>query len=82
MLDSVLATLQTNLGNLSEWWESLNVTYRAAGCFLVSLLLIWDATRAVEARDRDRKFFVTGLVALGLLAYGAVLFVRSTGRVG
>ena len=75
MLDSVLKTLQTNVAELSEWWNSIDSTYRATGCLLTSFLLMWEATKATS-EDRDRKFFFTGIAALGLLAYGAVLFMH------
>lgn len=74
MLGSILTTLQTNAVNLSEWWDSIDNTYRAGGCVLLALSLIWEATKSAE--DRDRKFFISGLAALGLLAYGAVLFTQ------
>jgi hypothetical protein len=79
MLDSVLTAVQTNASDLSEWWESINSTYRAAGCLLTSFLLMWEATKATS-EDRDRKFFLTGMAALGLLGYGAVLFLHGTAR--
>ena len=76
MLDSVFASLQANLANLSEWWQSINTTYRAGGCMLLAIFLMWEATKAHE--ENDRMFFVSGLVALGLLGYGAVLFFEGT----
>ena len=79
MLDQILRAVQTNVAELSDWWDSLNTTYRAAGCLLVSLFLMLQATRA-SAADRDRNFFLTGIVALGFLAYGAVLFVHGDVR--
>jgi hypothetical protein len=75
MLDSVIEALRTNASDLSEWWQSINTTYRAAGCLATSLFLMWEATKATS-EDRDRKFFLTGIAALGLLAYGAVLFMH------
>jgi hypothetical protein len=78
-LDSLLTTLQTNAAELSEWWASINTTYRATGCLLTSFFLMWEATRSTS-EDRDRKFFLTGIAALGLLGYGAVLFLRGTAR--
>ena len=45
---------------------------------LLALYLIWEATKAAE--EHDRKFFVTGMAALGLLAYGAVLFVQGDSK--
>jgi hypothetical protein len=77
MLNSILTTLQTNAVNLSEWWNSINTTYRAGGCMLLALFLMWEATKASE--QHDRKFFFTGMAALCLLAYGAVLFVQGAG---
>ena len=77
MLNSILTSLQTNAINLSEWWDSINTSYRAGGCMLLALFLMWEATKA--SGERDRKFFVPGLVALGLLAYGAALFVQGAG---
>lgn len=74
MLDSIFTALQTNLAGLREWWGSINTTYRAAGCLLVSFYLMWEATKSSEVHDR--KFFITGLAALGLLAYGAALFAQ------
>ncbi len=78
MLNSILTSLQTNAVNLLEWWTSINANYRAGGCVLLSLLLIWEATRAAE--QSDRRFFLSGLAALGLLAYGAMLFVQAAGE--
>ena len=79
MLDSMLTTLQTNAASLSEWWASINTTYRATGCLLTSFFLMWEATKATS-EDRDRKFFFIGMAALGLLAYGALLFVHGDAR--
>ncbi len=73
--DSIVRAIQANGADLTEWWSSLNSTYRAAGCMLISLFLMWEATKASSV-DQDRKFFLTGMAALGLLAYGAVLFMH------
>src|SRR5271154_4235960 len=40
MLDSVLRALQTNFAELSGWWVSIDNTYRAAGCLLLSFSLM------------------------------------------
>jgi hypothetical protein len=40
----------------------------------MALFLMWEATRTTE--NRDRSFFVTGMAALGLLAYGAIVFIN------
>jgi CHASE2 domain-containing sensor protein len=74
MLDEVLRALQTSATGLSEWWDSINTTYRAGGCLLTSFFLMWEATHT-KSEDRDRKFFLTGILALGLLGYGALLFI-------
>jgi hypothetical protein len=74
MFHSIIATLQSAVIDLIEWWTSSNSTYRAGGCLLLALLLMWEATKVSE--QRDRKFFFTGMAALGLLAYGTALFVR------
>ena len=74
MFDSVLRMLLTDAANVGEWWSSIDPTYRASGCLLTSFALIWEATRA--AQEHDRKFFFLGMMALGLLAYGAALFSR------
>jgi hypothetical protein len=79
MLDSVLRALQTNATELSEWWDSINSTYRASGCLLTSFFLMWEATRT-NSEDRDRKFFLTGILALCLLGYGALLFIYGDAR--
>lgn len=60
---------------LSEWWDGLPIAYRAAGCMLFALLMIWEATKARGEGEHDRKFFVQGLLALLILMYGAMLFV-------
>jgi hypothetical protein len=78
-LDSLLTTLQTNAAEFYEWWTSIDTTYRATGCLLTSFFLMWEATKATS-EARDRKFFVTGIAALGLLGYGAVLFTHGTVR--
>jgi hypothetical protein len=75
MLDSVLRNLQTNAVEFRDWWTSIDNTYRAGICLLGSLLLIWSATRA--SNDMDRQFFLSGIAALALLGYGALLFVHA-----
>jgi hypothetical protein len=75
MLDSVLRNLQTNAVEFREWWASIDNTYRAGICLLGSLLLMWSATRT--SNELDRQFFLTGMAALALLGYGAMLFVHS-----
>ncbi len=77
--DAFIRVIQANVADFTEWWDSLNSTYRAAGCMLTSILLMWEATKA-NSVDQDRKFFVTGMAALVLLAYSAVLFMH--GKVG
>jgi hypothetical protein len=74
MLNRVLWTAQKNVSDFGDWWSSLSYTARGGGCLLVALVLIWEATRASMEGEHDRRFFVTGMVALGLLAYSAVLF--------
>ena len=51
--------------DLREWWASIDNTYRAGICLLVSLLLMWAATR--HSNELDRQFFLTGMAALALL---------------
>ena len=74
MLDAFFIALQRDLANLHEWWRSIDTTYRAVGCALVSFFLMWEATKS--SQGNDRRFFLTGMAALGLLAYGAMLFVE------
>ena len=75
MLDSFLASLLRTIADASEWWESISTTDRAAACLLVSIFLMWEATKA-NSSTRDRKFFLSGFVAICLLIYGAVLFTQ------
>ncbi|HLI79703.1 MAG TPA: hypothetical protein VKV03_06950 [Candidatus Binataceae bacterium] len=75
MFNSILTMVMKNVVDLSEWWNSISTTYRGAGCLLVSLFLMWEATRTSENR-RDHRFFLTGIAALGLLAYGAIVFIN------
>jgi hypothetical protein len=77
--DSIVRAIQANAADFAAWWDSINSTYRAAGCMLTSLVLMWEATKA-NSMDQDRKFFLTGIAALGLLAYSAVLFMH--GKIG
>lgn len=74
MFNSMLTMVVRNVADLSEWWNSISTTYRGAGCLLLALFLMWEATKSSE--DRDRRFFFTGIAALGLLAYGAILFIN------
>jgi hypothetical protein len=74
MLNSIFTTIERNVQDLGEWWSSTSSTYRGAGCLLLALLLMWEATKSSE--DRDRRFFLTGMAALGLLAYGAIVFIN------
>ena len=75
MLNAIVAMVQRNVVDFSAWWHSVNPTYRGAGCLLLALFLMWEATRTSENR-RDRTFFLTGMAALGLLAYGAIVFIN------
>jgi len=73
-IDSITMTAERSVFQLSDWWQSISTTYRGAGAMLMALFLMWEATKS--SGDRDRKFFVTGLAALGLLAYGAIIFIN------
>jgi hypothetical protein len=75
MFNSIVTILQRNVVDLGDWWHSVSPTYRGAGCLLLALFLMWEATRTSEDR-RDRRFFLTGMAALGLLAYGAIVFIN------
>jgi hypothetical protein len=81
MLNAILTSVQHTVLDLSAWWSSLNNTYRGGGCLLLALYLMWEATKASSSGKHDRMFFVTGMAALGLLAYGAALFVESNGGI-
>jgi len=74
MLKSILWDLQKDVSDFIDWWSNLSYTARGGGCLLIALILMWDATRASNEGERDRRFFMTGMAALGLLAYSAVLF--------
>jgi hypothetical protein len=74
MLNSILTMVDRSVVDLSEWWDSISTTYRGAACMLLALFLMWEATKSSE--DRDRRFFLTGIAALGLLAYGAIVFIN------
>jgi hypothetical protein len=74
MLDSILTLIERNVADLGEWWSSTSSTYRGAGCLLLALFLMWEATKSSGAHDR--RFFLTGMAALGLLAYGAIVFIN------
>jgi hypothetical protein len=75
MLNEIVAMVERNVADFGAWWHSVNSTYRGAGCLLLALFLMWEATRISENR-RDRTFFLTGMAALGLLAYGAIVFIN------
>jgi hypothetical protein len=75
-LESVTVAVQTNLNEFADWWNSLSSAYRAAGCFVASLLLMLEATKST---DRDRKFFLYGVLSLVLLISAALLFVNRRG---
>jgi hypothetical protein len=74
LLNSILIAVQRNVGDFIDWWFSINYTYRGGGCLLAALLLMCEATRASREGERDRRFFITGMAALGLLAYAAMQF--------
>lgn len=73
MLDAFLSALPRDLANLREWWDGIDVSYRAVACALLSFYLMWQATKS--SHRNDRGFFITGAAALGLLAYAAMLIV-------
>jgi hypothetical protein len=76
MVNSIWFKLQADLAALSDAWSGLPVVYRAGGCLLAALFLMWRATS--RGGERDRMFFVSGFVALVLLAYGALMFVQGS----
>ena len=79
MLNIIWSSVRTNVVALSEWWDRVPNAYRGGGCMLLALFLIWEATKASGEKERDRKFFFSGLIALLLLAYGAMVFVNGNG---
>jgi len=66
--------IDRSVGGVTDWWSSTSSTYRGAGCLLLALFLMWQATKSSE--QHDRRFFLTGMAALGLLAYGAIVFIN------
>jgi hypothetical protein len=74
MFGSIFTTLQSDAASVYGWWDSMDSSYRGAGCLLLGLFLMWEATKAAEGRDL--KFFVLGIAALSLLAYGAMIFTH------
>jgi len=74
MFNSILLSLQKNAVDFAAWWYSIRYTYRGGGSLLLAIVLMWEATKASAEGERERKFFLTGMVALGLLAYAAVVF--------
>jgi hypothetical protein len=80
MIDSILTSLQKNVVDFASWWSAIPYTYRGAGCLLLALALMWDATKLSSEGHRDRKFFLTGMAALGLLAYAAMIFSNGSGN--
>ena len=74
MGNSIFTLIERNVADLGEWWSSTSSTYRGAGCLLLALFLMWQATKS--SGEHDRRFFLTGMAALGLLAYGAIVFIN------
>jgi hypothetical protein len=72
----ILRSLEKNVVDFVVWWKSINYTYRGGACLLLALLLMWEATKGSTEGEHDRKFFLTGMAALGLLAYAAVQFAN------
>ena len=75
-----MPSLQTNIEDFIVWWSSIPYTYRGCGGLLLALALMWDATKLSSQGERDRKFFLTGMAALGLLAYAAMTFSNGDGH--
>jgi hypothetical protein len=75
-MNSIWFRLQADMAAVSDLWNALPVFYRAGGCLLAALFLMWRATSG--GGERDRMFFVSGAVALVLLAYGAMMFVQGS----
>ena len=74
MFHSIFTILQTDSAKLYARWDAIDGAYRGGGCMLVGIYMMWEATKSAEGRDR--RFFVLGISALALLAYGAYLFVQ------
>ena len=73
-INSIIMTVERSAWEVIDWWRSLSTTYRGAGAMLLALFLMWEATKS--SGNHDRRFFVTGMAALGLLAYGAIIFIN------
>ena len=78
MVNSIWLAFQSFMGPLTQSWDQIPVSYRAGGCLIASLFLMWQATRGDG--EHDRMFFVSGVVALVLLAYGALMFMQGNGE--
>ena len=74
MIESIWQAFQGLMAPLTQAWDQIPLTYRAGGCLIASLFLMWRATRGDG--EHDRMFFVSGAVALVLLAYGAIMFMQ------
>jgi hypothetical protein len=75
MFNQIWSNLQLLRMDLIAAWDRVPVDYKAGGCLVVSLLLMWQATQS-QYRE-NRSFFIPGALALAILAYGAILFVNS-----
>lgn len=71
----MIENLLSHLNDLQTFWEGFPIAYRAGGCLLLGIGLIWKATDQ-NAKEKP-MFFITGIIALAMLALAAKQFAES-----
>jgi hypothetical protein len=71
----MIEDLLSHLSDVQSMWDGFPITYRAAGCLVLGIGLIWKATDQ-NAREKP-TFFITGMLGLAMLALAAKQFAES-----
>jgi len=71
----MIENLLSHLNDLQSLWGGFPLAYRAAGCLVLGIGLIWKATD--QSAKEKPTFFITGMLGLAMLALAAKQFAES-----
>ncbi len=74
-IGTLLNNLESSVVGLYNAWNDIPPQYRGIGCISVAIFLVLRATS--PSAQHGRGFFITGLIALAVLAYGGVMLFQN-----
>jgi len=69
----LLTNFESSVADLITAWNDIPPLYRGGGCLAAGILLVLRATS--RGAQQDRSFFVVGMLAIALIAYGGMVLI-------